>query len=80
MHDLKAILDSIPTNDCLDREGAKRDLLSALSMDSTVVIENFVNTWLLTPESDVAKMSTSDKQYRLFIKEFSEKYHEHCEL
>lgn len=74
MCDLKAILDKIPTNDCPDREEAKRDLSSALSMDSTIVIENFVSIWLLTTESDLANMSTSDRQYRQFLVEFNEVY------
>ena len=74
MERLTEILDSIPTNDCLDRLQAKDDLRYAISIDSKIVIENFINPWLLTSESDLAKMSTQDKAYRQFLIEFKEKY------
>lgn len=74
MDDLMTLLSSIPTNSCPNREDAKRDIQSGISMNSKVVIENFINTWLLTSESDLAKMSTKDRQYRQFIVEFSEVY------
>lgn len=74
MQTLTEILDSIPTDECLDRLQAKDDLRYAISMDSTIVIENFVSIWLLTPESNLAKMTTSDRQYREFLVEFWEKY------
>lgn len=74
MQTLTEILDSIPTNSCPNREEAKRDLSSGISMNSRVVIENFINTWLLTSESDLVKMSQEDKAYRQFIVEFNEVY------
>lgn len=46
MYSLKDLLESIPTNSCPDREEAKRDLSSAISMDSRKVIENFINCWI----------------------------------
>lgn len=74
MHDLMTLLNSISTNSCANREEAQRDLSSAISMRSELVIENFINTWLLTSEADLAKMSTEDKVYRQFIVEFEDKY------
>ena len=74
MDNLIDLLNSIPTNSCANREEAKRDIQSAISMDSKLVIENFINPWLLTSESDLAKMSTQDKAYRQFLIEFKEKY------
>lgn len=76
MDDLKALLNSIPTNSCLNREEAKRDIQSGISMNSNIVIENFINTWLLTSVSDLAKMTTQDRQYRQLIVEFSEVYND----
>lgn len=80
METLTDLLNTIPTNSCQDREEAKRDLSSAISMNSAIVIEEFMNTWLLTSESDLAKMSSEDKAYRQFILEFQEKYHDHRQL
>lgn len=80
MNDLNELLESIPTNNCSDREEAKRDLSSALSMTSAIVIDNFINPWVMTSESDLAKMSSEDKAYRQFILEFQEKYYDHCKL
>lgn len=74
MHDLTDLLGPMPTNSCPNREEAKRDIQSGISMNSKVVIENFINTWLLTSESDLAKMSTQDRQYRQFIVEFKKVY------
>lgn len=80
MDALKTLLNSIPTKNCPDREEAKRDLSSAISMASVVVIEEFMNTWLLTSELEFANLTTSDRQYRLFIKEFQEIYHDNRQL
>ena len=80
MYDLNVILESIPTNDCQDRLQAKDDVRYSISMNSEVALRNFLSIWALTTDSDLANLSTSDKQYRLFVKEFSEKYHEHCQL
>jgi len=74
MYSLKGLLDTIPTNDCPDRLMAKDDLRYAIAIDSENVIENFINPWVLTSESDLAKMSTEDKAYRQFILDFQEKY------
>lgn len=74
MYSLKDLLNSIPTNECADREMAKDDLRYAIAIDSGTVIENFINPWVLTPESDLAKMSQEDKAYRQFIVEFNEVY------
>lgn len=80
MENLTDLLNSIPTNSCRDREEAKRDLSSAISMKSAVVIDNFINPWVLTPESDLAKMRSEDKAYRQFILEFKETYHDNRKL
>lgn len=80
MQTLTDLLNSIPTNDCPDRLMAKDDLRYAIAIDSETVIENFINPWVLTPESDLAKMSAEDKAYRQFILEFQEKYHDHRKL
>lgn len=80
MHALKDLLNSIPTNECPDRLMAKDDLRYAIAIDSENVIENFINPWVLTPESELAKMSSEDKAYRQFILEFKEKYHDHRQL
>lgn len=74
MKNMKDLLNSIPTNDCPDRLMAKEDLRYAIAIDSQNVIENFINPWVLTPESDLAKMSSEDKAYRQFILEFQEIY------
>lgn len=74
MHDLTSLLESIPTNSCQNREDAKRDLSSGISMGSVVVIEEFMKNWVLTSVSDLAKMSTQDKAYRQFVVEFGEVY------
>lgn len=80
MDDVKDLLDTIPTNDCLERLMAKDDLRYAIAIDSETVIDNFINTWVLTSESDLAKMSSEDKAYRQFILEFKERYHDHRKL
>lgn len=74
MNHLNVLLNSIPTNDCPERLMAKDDLRYAIAIDSQNVIENFTNPWVLTPEPDLAKMSSEDKAYRQFILEFWEIY------
>lgn len=80
MDDLKDLLNSIPIRDCPERLMAKDDLRYAIAIDSKIVIENFINPWVLTSESDLAKMSAEDKAYRQFILEFQEKYHDNRKL
>lgn len=80
MYSLKDLLGTIPTNNCPDRLMAKDDLRYAIAIDSENVIDNFINPWVLTSESELAKMSSEDKAYRLFIKEFSETYNDHRKL
>lgn len=65
-------LNSIATNDCRDREEAKRDILSAISMDSDIVIENFLATWVDLSDQEVQNLSQGDQGYRQFILEFEE--------
>lgn len=74
MRNLQTLLQSICTFGDPDREDAMVDLCSAISMDSETVLKDFISKWLLTSESDLAKMNTEDKAYRQFIVEFEEKY------
>lgn len=74
MKNLQMLLQSICTFDDPDREDAMVDLSSAISMDSETVLKDFISKWLLTSESDLAKMSTQDRQYRQFLVEFNEVY------
>lgn len=74
MKNLQMLLQSISTFGDPDREDAMIDLSSAISMDSETVLKDFISKWLLTSESDLAKMSQEDKAYRRFIVEFSEVY------
>lgn len=80
MDHLMTLLNSMPTNSCPNREEAKRDLSSGISMRSEVVIDNFISSWLLTSDSDLTKMSTQDRQYRQFIAEFNEVYNGFCKF
>lgn len=74
MNDLTALLDSIPTNSCANREEAKRDLQSALSMNSKAVIENINHCWVDIDQEVIENLSKDDAQYRAFLVEFWEKY------
>ncbi len=74
MKDLKMLVQSIPTHHDPDREDAMVDLYSAVSMDSEIVLQDFISKWVLTSQSDLAKMSSEDKAYRQFILEFKGKY------
>lgn len=76
MYSLKDLLDTIPTNGCPDREEAKRDLSSAISMDSRKVIENFINCWIDARYANPHNSIQADKHYRAFILEFWEIYDE----
>ena len=76
MHDLKAILDSIPTYGCPDREEAKRDVESAISMNSISVIENINRCWLDIDQEVIEILSQEDTQYREFLVEFWSAYNE----
>ncbi len=80
MKNMKDLLNSIPTSECPERLMAKDDLRYAIAIDSQNVIDNFINPWVLTPESDLAKMSSEDKAYRQFILEFKETYHDNRKL
>lgn len=74
MHDLNAMLESIPTNSCPNREEAQRDIQSALSMNSKAVIENINRCWVDIDQEVIENLTQQDAQYRAFLVEFSEVY------
>lgn len=76
MHDLEATLNSIPTNSCANREEAKRDVQSALSMNSKAVIENINHCWVDIDQEVIENLSQQDAQYRAFLVEFCERYND----
>jgi hypothetical protein len=75
MKNLKYLLDTIPTYDNEDRKSAYIDLLSAIEFRSEIAMKNFLATWVDMTDEELHNLSQQDRQYRLFIKEFSEVYH-----
>lgn len=75
MKNLQMLLQSICTFGDPEREDAMVELSSAISINSETVLKDFISKWLLTSESDLAKMSSEDKAYRQFILEFQEIYY-----
>jgi len=74
MQTLTDILDSIPTKGCANREEAKRDIQSALSMNSKAVIENINHCWVDIDQKVIENLTQADAQYRAFLVEFWERY------
>lgn len=74
MDDLTTLLNSIPTNSCPNREEAKRDIQSVLSMNSKAVIENINHCWLDIDQEVIENLAQQDAQYRAFLVEFWEVY------
>ena len=73
MHDLMALLNSIPTNSCPNREEAKRDVQSALSMNSKAVIKNINHCWIDIDQEVIENLIQEDAQYRAFLVDFWER-------
>jgi len=76
MYSLKDLLDTIPTNDNEDRKCAHIDLLSAIEFRSEIAMNNFIATWVDITEDELHNLSQENKDYRQFILEFQEKYHD----
>lgn len=77
MYNLKDLLETIPTNGNEDRKCAYLDCLSAIDFQSEIAMINFVKHWVDMSATEQYYLSQADRDYRQFILEFQEKYHDH---